>query len=468
MILLIIIAKELCMKKLISLALTALMLLTALCTVVSAESFTDEETVYEIETANKVEFSYEGETSVTAFPRGNSLLDCLVDGDAASDVTAHNQDGIVLVCNDFIKPEYERNMAMANQPVESIPRFSFVIEYDETISFDSVYIALMHETNACVATPSGNSVIVEYSKDGSLWNPAGTDGVFYYRATELADYVMNDTSHNTAVEERIVYLGKEYKAKFIRLTFSFMQVPEDNHWRYYTNVYEWAGFTELAAASYESGKKPSVLTSEDANVENVDPVGEWMHKAEETYYYYSFTEKEYVYKEYLASDYEEDAYNAEAIFSQSGEYNVFGNKVTLYYLGEDGETLEQREIIVTAEEDTLVIDNGLEELTYDIFVAPEAPVESEPEVSEPVESTPDASEPDASEPDASEPDASEPSESKTEESEESKTVSETVSNSTLKPQQQEESSNLGLIIGIAVGVAVLIAVIAVVIVKKRK
>lgn len=451
------------MKKTIAYIISVLMIVSALCVSASAKTFTDNETNYKISYADGVTFSYEGSTSVTAFPRGNSTLECLVDGDAANGVTAHNQDGIVLVCNDFIKPEYERNNAMADQPSELVPNFSFVIEYNDAVEFDSIYLGLMHEINACVSTPAGNSVLVEYSKNGDIWNVCGSDGTFYYRACDLPDYIMDDGSHNTAVEERMVYLGKKYSAKYIRLTFSFMPVPEGSHWLYYTNVFEWSGFTELAVASYDSGEKPKVLKKEEANVTDVEIDGEWIGTSKGSVYVYKFKDGKFEYYEYVEEEYNEDAYSAIAVDELKGEFNVYGNEVTLSYREEGGEELMSIDLVITAEDGAITINNGREEFTCEPYTAPEPPVESTPEESDPAVSAPVESEPAESEPDESSEEASESVESETE------SVEATSSRVTTPDTVGEDSGiETWVIIVIIAAVVVIGTVAAIIVIKKKK
>lgn len=459
--------KEMLMKRIFVLLIATVMLVSAFGVSANAKSFTDNETKYDLTTADGITFSYEGSTSVTAFPRGSSKLECLIDGDPALDVSAHNQDGIVLICNDFIKPEYEKNNAMADQPFELIPNFSFVIEYDETVEFDSIYLSLMHEINACVSTPAGNSVTVEYSKNGTLWNTCGTDGIFYYRACNLPDYIMDDGSHNTDVEERMVYLGKEYSAKYIRLTFSFMTVPEGSHWLYYTNVFEWTGFTEIAVGSYKSGEKPEVLKKEDANVTDVEIDGEWIGTSKGSVYVYKFKEGKVEFFEYLEEDYTEDAYSAEPVEQISGEFNVYGKDVTLYYREEGNEELLSIDLVIDVDEDgNLVVDNGRSEFVCEPYTAPEPPVESEPVESEPVESEPAESEPvessEAVSEDVSE-EASESIESDTE------SVETTTSEASVPvTDDTEEGIDTWVIIVIIAAVVVIGVVAAVIVIKKKK
>ncbi len=445
------------MKKITALLMAALLLAFG-CLSASAYSFEDGETKYDIETASSVSFSYEGNTSATAFPRGKSTLSCLVDGDAAKDVTAHDQDGIVLVCNDHIKPQYEANVqngvspAMTDQAPEDIPRYSFVLEYGKTVTFDAVYISFFHEINACVAAPGDNAVTVEYSKNGNDWTPVGTDGIHYYRTLNLPVYVMNETAHNSVVAERMVPLAKEVSAKYVRLTFNFMSVPENDAWRYYTNVYEWVGFTELAVASYKSGKKPDALGKDDANVANAEIEGEWICKGEDTVYYYSFADDAeegnvgYIYKEMLASEYEKDGITAESEEWEGGFYSVNGNKVTLKATDEEDNVVSEREITVEIKENGLTITDGIE--SYEFVEYTNTITESSEAESETVsesESVEDSSAP----------------ESKAEES--------SRASASLAPvDDSEDGVSVGVIIAIAAVVIVVIAGIIVVVIKKKK
>lgn len=449
------------MKRFFAVFVTALMLVSTFCLAADADfGFEDGKTEYEVVTADGVSFSYDGTTSATAFPRGNSTLDCLVDGDTAKTVTAHNQDGIVLVCNDFVKPKYEENVknavspAMADQAAEDIPFYSFVLEYENTVSFDAVYLSLFHEINACVAVPGDNAVTVEYSKNGTDWTPVGTDGIHYYRATEMQKYVMNETSHNCAVEERIVPLSKKVSAKYVRLTFNFMTVPEDDAWRYYTNVYEWVGFTELAVATYESGDEPAPLTKEEADIVNADITGNWIFLGDGTVKYYSFADdggNGYVYKEMLSSDYEKDGIEAEYQEWESGFFAVSGDKVTLTVTSEDGETLDEKEITVSVADGKLTVNDGIETCEFEVFTNTENSESSEPDESV------DASVEESKETSA---DVS---------VEESK--DESTQNSSYAPVNggnDDENMSVGLIIGIAAAVIAVVAVAVIIIIKKKK
>ena len=456
------------MKKFFAVFVTVLMLVSTLCLAVNADfDFKDGKTEYEVVTADGVSFSYEGKTTATAFPRGSSKLDCLVDGDVSKNVTAHNQDGIVLVCNDHIKPQYEENVknsvspAMTDQAAEDIPFYSFTLEYENMVSFDAVYISLFHEINACVAVPGDNAVTVEYSKNGTDWTPVGTDGLHYYRGCDLPDYVMDATDHNCAVEERIVPLSKKVSGKFVRLTFNFMSVPEDSAWRYYSNVFEWVGFTELAVATYESGDKPTPITKEEANIADVDVAGDWIFIGEGIVKYYSFADdgaNGYVYKEMLESDYEKDGINAESQAWEGGFYSVNGNKVELSVTDEDDKLIEAKEITVSLAEGKLTLDDGIESLEFEVFT------NTKPETSEPDESV-----------DESVDESTEESKAESEEESKAESVEESAEESTedssyapVNGGDDDDGMSVGLIIGIAVAAVVIVAAVVVIIIKKKK
>ena len=447
------------MKKIIALTM-ALLMLAVCCVSASAYSIKDGDTTYTVETAKGISFSYEGNTSVTAFPRGSSKLDCLVDGDAAKDVTAHDQDGIVLVCNDYVKPKYEENVrngvspAMADQPYDQIPRYSFVLEYDETVSFDAIYLSLFHEINACVATPGDNEVTVEYSKNGRDWTPVGTDGIHYYRACDLPDYIMDAAEHNCEVVERIVPLKKKVSAKYVRLTFNFMTIPEKSFWLYYTNVFEWVGFTEIAVASYKSGTKPEILDKDEANVPDVKIEGAWIYETEDTVYYYNFADDGaygYVYIEMLPDEYKANGIIGEQEYWEGGEFNVTGESVTLRT--DDGDT--RRLTVALNEDGTLTIDSGIDSFDFVVFT------NTIPEPSEPESSEAESSEAPAESTSASTDTSAEASK------EESKSES-AASQVPLAPTDDEESAPWVLIIVVVLACALCGGTVAFIVVKKKK
>lgn len=438
------------MKKIFALLIAALTLIFC-CIPAAAYNHTVGETKYDIKTASGVSFSFEGNTTVSASPRGKSTIECLVDGDAANEVTAHNVDGIVLVCNDFIKNKYNENVAnsvspaMADQAVEDIPRYSFVLEYDKNISFDAVYVSLYHEINACVAIPGENAVTVEYSKNGSDWTPVGTDGIHYYRTCDLPDYVMDASEHNGEVVERVIPLAKEVSGKYVRLTFNFMTVPEESVWRYYTNVYEWVGFTELAVASYKSGAEPVMLTKEEAAVADAKIEGDWICKTNDTVYYYSFAndvvegDVGYIYKEMLASEYEKDGINADYENWEGGFFRVDGASVIL-----TNDKDESRTLTVSLKEGVLTLNDGIE--TYEFTEYTNTIETSEPESSEPVSDTEDSK-----------------AESKTEADETS------VNATSFAPVEEQSSSISGVLVAIIIAaVVVVLAVVGVIIFVARK
>ena len=261
------------MKKLFALLLAASLLVSALALSASAD-FTYEGlyTDYDVYTASKISFSYDGDTSASAHPKGGSTLECLIDGTFVAEPTNFDDTGIVLVCNDFIKPEYERKNGQTIQEASAIPSFSFTLEYDGEVTFDSIYLGMFYQAFDCVCAPGEHRVIVETSEDGSLWLPVGEDGSFYFRDNQPLYSGVKDP----CAEEIVVYLGEEVDAKYVRLTFNFKQLDAgDDYWDYYTNVYEWCGFSELGVACYADGEEPEVMTKEYAEAPAVVLEGVW-------------------------------------------------------------------------------------------------------------------------------------------------------------------------------------------------
>ena len=437
------------MKKLLAFVLSAILLASALCVFAGAEeSFNDGKSVYTLKSAELINFENNSVSTASAHPRGNSRLDCLIDGDAAKSVTAHNQDGIVLVCNDYIKPKYEENMTdsslssfMADQATEDIPTYSFVLEYSEEVTFDAVYFALFHETNACVAIPGNNAVKVEYSSNGKDWKNVGSN--HYFRTVVLEEYNLNDTEHNCEVVERVVPLSKEITAKCVRLTFNFAEIPEDNQWRYYSNVYEWVGFTEIAVAKYESGAEPKVLTATEAAVPNADIEGEWIAEYDNMTIVYKFASGVYESLIYSKAEYDVDP-TTDPAATDKGSYYVDGNVVTLVSEDEDIGT-----IILKAsfgDNGELYLDDGNDKLTFVTYVAPEIgdkDEESEAESSEAEEVT------------------------STEESEESEAKTE--NSSSYAPKAEDEKGlSTGALVGIIAGALVVVGAVVFIVIKKKK
>ena len=443
------------MKKLIAFALTALMLIASLCVFVNAEeSFNDGKSVYTLMSADLISFENNSASKATAHPRGKSTLECLIDGDAAMNVTAHDKDGIVLVCNDYIKPKYEENLKdsslssfMAEQEVEDIPTYSFVLEYGESVTFDAVYFALFHETNACVAIPGNNAVKVEYSSNGKDWKNVGIN--HYFRTVELDEYELNATEHNCEVVERVVPLSKEITAKCVRLTFNFAEIPEDNQWRYYSNVYEWVGFTEISVAKYASGEKPKVMSADEAAIPNADIEGEWVSEYDNMTVIYKFESGKYESRIYSKAEYDVDP-TTEPAATDKGSYFVDGSDVKL--VSEDENIGEIKLVATFGEEGELYLDDGNDKLEFVTYVAPEIDDDNSSEGSDDSESS------------ASTDESSSTDDEKSDESD-----AKTSNASSYAPNgDKKDGVSGGLIAGIIAGAVAVIGAVVFIIIKKKK
>ncbi len=444
------------MKRILFVAMAVVMILSMLSMSASAESsFDTGDTVYSIPEASAISFSYAGSTGVTLVPQSGATIESLIDGDAVADSTHFNQEGIVLVRNDYIKPAYEVNMSKAEQSLDSIPTFSFALEYDDEVTFDALYIAFMHEINDCIATPGNNQVLLEYSDNGNEWHYAD---IYFYRP-DLPQYT---GKQDGTVEEHIVPIGKEISAKYIRMTFDFKVVPEttpSDFWTYYTNVYEWCGFTELGVAAYESGDEPRVMTQEESVAPDVKVEGIWVYKGDTLATVYKFEAGVFTELSYEISEFEAIGMEAEAISEAVSEYNVYVNELTINYNDE--------EWVYTAsidENGALVLDDGYDQLVFETYVAPEKPDESVDTSSDDVSSD-DVSSDDASSDAVSEPDDSE---------EPADSQSPFVSGGNKMPITADESdedsgmSTTTIVIIIVAAVVVIAAVVAVIVIRNKK
>ncbi len=317
------------MKRFFAILMMSLMLVSMMSFAASAKgSFDTGKTVYNIPEADEISFSYSGVTGVTVVPQKDSTLENLIDGDSVNDTTAFDTHGVVLVRNDYIKPTYEAQKAQAVQSLDAIPKFSFSIKYEDKVTFDALYLSLFQEINHTIATPGGNYVNLETSDNGKDWSSAGT---FYYRP-HVGEYTGDHHAGN--VEEIVVPLGKEIKSSHVRLTFEFSVVPETvppHFWTYYTNVYEWSGFTELGVAQYKSGDKPVVVTQEQANVPDIKVEGTWVTKTDSLATLYKFESGIVEKKVYSLSDFEEKGIEAEVVSEESGTYSLYINDVTIAF-----------------------------------------------------------------------------------------------------------------------------------------
>lgn len=438
------------MKKLFALLLAAMMLATLSVTALADFTYEGLFTDYDVLTPDGVSFSYVGETSCTDKPQGDGTLDCLIDGEHLASPTHFSDKGIVLVCNDFIKPEYERKKGQAIQATEAIPTFSFTLTYEEEVTFDSVYLSLFYMAFDCVCAPGEHKVVVETSEDGSLWVPVGEDGSFYFRDNQP----LYTGEKDPISEEIVVPLGEEVTSRYVRLSFKFKVLDEaDPYWDYYTNVYEWCGFTELGVAQYAGGDEVPPMTKEEAAAPDVVLEGLWSLEAVEGVITLvdcttPGTLKMMIFE---AEDFEANGILGTALTTVEYSYEA---DVEYIVLDQDG---EKRVVFVTLGEGTLELDDGEEPLVFEAYV-PEEPEVSEEESSEPEESSEDES----SEPEES----SEEIEESKEESAEAPATS-TPATSSEAPAEDGGDSTM-LIVIIAVAAVVIIGVVVVILIKRKK
>lgn len=436
------------MKKIFALLLAVCML--AALSLTAAADFTYEGlfTDYDVLTPSEIAFSYDGETSATAYPRGGGTLECLIDGEHLAAPTTHTDKGIVLVCNDFIKPEYERKNGQAIQASEAIPTFSFTLTYEEEVTFDAVYLSLFYMAFDCVCAPGEHKVVVETSEDGSLWVPVGEDGSFYYRDNQPI-YSGNKDPYS---EEIVVPLGEEVTSQYVRLSFTFKELEEaDPYWDYYTNVYEWCGYTELGVALYAGGDEPAPMTKEEAEAPDLVLEGLWYAMDEESgnTLLMDFTIPGTM-KTYL--------YNTED-FTANGQAATLIEENELPYVAEADYIVVEMDgmknvLFVTFAEGSIELDDGNEAILLEEYV-PVVPEVSEEESSEDVPSEPEES-------------SEEPEESSEEESVEAPATSTAESSADTSAAPAEDGDSTLLIVIIAVVAVVVIGVVVVILIKRKK
>lgn len=441
------------MKKTLSILLASVLLFAALCIGVSADfDYATYWTEYSVLTASEISFGFRGDTDATSVPQGGGSLGKLIDGEIIAEPTNYDNTGIVLIRNEFIKPDYEADMAMAVQPLDAIPEFYFTLKYDEAVTFDTVYMSLFYQMKDCVSAPGENRVIVETSDDGNVWLPVGDDGMFYYRDNQPA-YTGEVDPYQ---EEIAVPLGEEITSQYVRLTFTFKIRPEsDTYWAYYTNVYEWAGFTELAVAQYTGGDKQEVMTQEYATAPALDLVGTaWVAEDEDgttTVIRFYELEGENVMHMYAfnSADFAEKGWESEALVELSMPYTPSVDRIV-------AEVLEGEYVVfyLTVEDDTLYYNDGEgTEMYLDAYV-PEVIEESSEETSS--ETPAESSE--------------EEEESEEESKEESKpavSATSAAASSTAPADDSEGGFPLWAIVLIAVAAVAVVAVIVIAAKKKK-
>lgn len=469
------------MKKITAIVIAALLCCSALALFASADTdFDTGSAVYTVKKASTVEFRNNGEEpstdknapahSATAYCRpGNSgTLDVLVDGDSLADNTQHSTKGVVLICDDYTKPQYELVNGNAHEQIGDAATYTFTIGYDSKVSFDAIFLGLFHQIGACVSTPGGNEVYVEYSESGATWNTLGADGMFYYR-TSLKDYT--DSNEPGKVDEIIIPLGQTVNAQYVRLTFSFMDYaqlnPDSNaYWYWYCDVLEWTGFTEIAVADFQSGNQPAVMSKDEALATDIDLSGEWINDDGSYVVVLKFQDgnKAQVIV-YSSEEYAEDAYNAVPATDETVDYVVNLNTVT--FKMPDGDTA----CTAFYDGEMLVINDGRTEKDFEHYTAPEPKEnseESDPEENSAEGSRPEESKPaEESKPEESKPaEESKPEESKPEESKPAEEASKPAEES--KPEEKKGGLGTGAIIGIIAGAVVIVGAAAGIIISKKK
>ena len=432
------------MKKLFALVLAVCMLaalsLTAAADFVYEGLFAE----YDVLTPAEIGFSFEGETGCTAMPQSGGTLACLIDGEHLANPTHFSDKGIVLVRNDFVKPGYEENMSQAIQPLDAIPTFSFTLTYEDEVTFDAVYLSLFYMAFDCVCAPGEHKVIVETSEDGNLWIPVGEDGSFYFRDNQPLYSDVKDPYS----EEIVVPLGEEVTAQYVRLSFKFKELEAaDDYWGYYTNVYEWCGYTELGVALYADGEEPVPMTKEEAEAPDLVLEGLWYMEETDTTTVFDFTTPG-VMKAigYEAADFAENGMDAVAQATVEFPYVAEAEYIVVDM---DGTTVV---FYVTFADDSIELDDGNEAILLEEYV-PKAPEVSEEESSRPAES---------SEEEVSE----EESEDETSVETSVPAVSAPVESSAVSPAEEGDSTLL--IVIIAVVAVVIIGAVVFIVIKRKK
>ena len=448
------------MKKVFSIMMAAFVLLSVLVVAVSAAEVTSDGTTYELIQPTAIAFEWQGiddAHEVKNFPRQNKTLEVLIDGELVRDASGFDTAGIVLVQNAWIPANGVQGSSPADQPDEEIPTWSFDLDLGAEKSFDTAYLGLYHEIASCIAIPGNKAVVVETSKDGATWVSVG-NGTFYFNSA-VGDY---NGAGDQGIDECLVYLGKEVKSRYVRLTFTFMKVPEDGYWTNYTNVYEWCGFTEVGVAKYKSGKKPKAYGEEDVNKDPTKVEGLWICDMDEEIVIFEFIDnhgaKTATFKYYDAEAFNADPLTAEPTDVAEYTYSVLGTTVTL---SEGKNTMEIEAELNEA--GNLLLEMDGDSLMLDPYTWPQ-PAESSEEPTESSEEPTESSE--------------EPAESSEEPAESSEEPAATSSEepaaessaATSEPAENEGGLSTGAIVGIVIGAIVVIggAVAGIILAKKKK
>ena len=365
------------MKKTLAILLAMMMAFSAVALAVAADfDVTLDGTKYTVIQPESIEFvpmAKDEANGVSTVPQAGCTLDALIDGDGVRGATAFATKGIVLIKNEYIGANGNISTgAVANQDPELIPDFAFSLDLGSVKEFDTAYFMVYHEIKSCIAIPGDKKVIVEVSEDGNAWVPVGIDGEFYMNV-DVDDFDQNAPEDAETVE-CAVYLGEEVSARYVRYTFTFMPVPVDGYWDYYTNIHEWIGFTEVGVALWTDGEEPELLDPDLANKEPTKVEGSWIGDDGVETKIMNFVNNAGV-KTVSVTVYETEAYLANGIDAEISDeytatYSVLGDRVTMTF--EDGSI--DRMTAIIDEEGDLILGSGLDAVTYSPYEAP-APVE---------------------------------------------------------------------------------------------
>lgn len=310
---------------------------------------------YEIISPTAIELTATG-AGATAAPKGGGTLMDLADGNVSRDVTTFDSKGVVLIVNDFVAKSPDRASGVVHQ--EEIQSFSFEMDFGKSVSFDTAYIAIYYEVAVGIPSPADNCVIVETSKDGKVWVPVGADGTYYYNLKPTEDY--EDGKGKPFVAEVAVPLGEKVTSQYVRYTFSFQVIPEGYHWTYYTNVYEFCGFTEIGVANFKEGREATAFDAEDV-AEWLDIRDTWLMEEEDTV---TVVEIENIngLGTWKSSTYDKATYGeegAEATDSYEANWEIEGDTVIVW----DADGYDEYTAAL-GEDDTLTLELDGEELSF--------------------------------------------------------------------------------------------------------
>lgn len=455
------------MKKTLSVLFAVLLTFSALALAVSAATVSKNAAVYDIITPKKISFSYR-DTECEVVPRGNSTLESLIDGNPSKGLTTYEADGVVTFKNvDFV------NRAAAGMPVhqpdEDIPTVCLALDFNASVSFDAVYVTLCYERAAGIGGMKDNRVIVETSKDGNVWVPVGDDGRFYMDSHPAGAVAAWEDEETCCVEECIVPLGETVSSRYVRLSFQFANIPEGDYWRWYGDVHDWCGLTEVGVAKYQSGRKAKVLTEEEATAEQIVLEGRWVQqKDDETVEITTFAKNRGAYDYTVAScaleQFRQTGLETETEEVAKGTFSLIGNQLLVVYADN---TYDEFEVEID-ENGKLVLDGGEESLSRyneeDWTEPSESSDPSESDSSDVSSATSEESETQTSSTETASSDTS----SKTDSSSKTPANADVASNTSSTGDADSDGFPIWAIILIVVAAVAVVAVVVVLVIKKKK